>query len=186
MAEHRGASERPTRLATAAGAACSTLALLIAGTLLAGCDHVGIPDIPERPYTAFAPEFKGMWDYPLRSSGLIEGLILRDGILRVEGSCVLVIEGGSSERIMLLLPRLDPIFRPSASRRADEEIRGTEYAIAWLPTMYDEDSQSLWVGTSERVRVGDHVVITGWSVDDHREECDADWSWRVDYIEQWP
>ena len=184
MAERQGVRERSPRTATA-GAACAALALLVAGALLAGCDHVGV-GIPERPATAFAPEFKGMWEYPLRSSGLVEGVSMEEGILTVEGSCVLVIQGGSDERVMLLLPRLEPRFRPSASRQTDQKVRGTEYAIAWLPTMYDEDSQSLWLGTGERVRVGDRVVISGWSDGEHREECDADWSWRVDYIEQWP
>ncbi|MXX44196.1 MAG: hypothetical protein F4Z53_14225 [Acidimicrobiales bacterium] len=111
---------------------------------------------------------------------------MREGTLAIEGSCVLVIEGGTQERIMLLLPRLTPRYRPSDARRADAASRGPEYAIAWLPTLYDEESQSLWVGAGEAVSVGGRVTVSGFSSRDHFEKCDADWSFRANSIERWP
>lgn len=165
-------------------AKCTTLVLpLLTATLLTGCDHVGIP---ERPSTAYAPEFEGMWEHPRRGSGLVEGGYLWEGTLVIEDSCALVIEGGSQERIMLLLPRLTPRYRPSEARQPDAALRGPEYAIAWLPTLYDEESQSLWVGDGERVTVGDRVSLGGFSSGEHKEKCDADWSFRADSIERWP
>ncbi|MXV88660.1 MAG: hypothetical protein F4117_15730 [Acidimicrobiales bacterium] len=162
----------------------TALALLLSSSpLLAACDHVGIP---ERPSTAYAPDFEGMWDHPRRGSGLIHDGYLREGELIIEDSCVLIIEGGSQERIMLLLPRLKPRYGPSASRQADDEIAGLEHAIAWLPTLYDEESQSLWVGAGEAVSVGGRVTVSGFSSRDHFEKCDADWSFRANSIERWP
>ncbi len=188
MAERRIAGERPTRRA-AAGATCTALALVIAGTLLAGCDHVGVR-IPERPSAAFAPEFKGMWDYQRLGDFSATSDSLLAGILAIEGECALVIDAESpyeyERRTMLLLPRLMPRFRPSTSRYTDEDVRGLEHAIAWLPTLYDDDSQSLWVGAGERVAIGDRVSLSGWPTDEQREECDADWSWHAMHIEQWP
>lgn len=165
-------------------AKCITLVLpLLSATLMTGCDHVGIP---ERPSTAYAAEFEGMWDPPRRGTGLEEGGYLREGTLAIQDSCVLIIEGGSKERIMVLLPRLMPRYRPSESRQPDAASSGPEYAIAWLPTLYDEESQSLWVGDGERVTVGDRVALVGFSSRKHIERCDADWSFRADHIERWP
>lgn len=162
----------------------TTLAvILLSSPLLAACDHVGLP---ERPSTAYAPEFEGMWDPPRRGSSLEEGGYLWEGTLAIEDSCVLVIEGGSQERIMVLLPRLTPRYRPAESRQPGADLRGPEYAIAWLPTLYDEDSQSLWVGNGERVTDGDRVSLGGFSSGAHIEKCDADWSFRADSIERWP
>lgn len=127
-----------------------------------------------------------MWERPKRGSGLVHGGYVREGTLAIEGSCVLVIEGGTQERIMLLLPRLTPRYRPSDARRADAASRGPEYAIAWLPTLYDEESQSLWVGAGEAVSVGGRVTVSGFSSRDHFEKCDADWSFRANSIERWP
>ena len=163
---------------------CATLVLLILSSLvLAGCGRVGIP---ERPRTAYAPEFEGMWEHPRRGSPLVEDGYVREGTLAIEGSCVLIVEGGSQERLMLLLPRLLPLYRPPASDNRDIQAGGPEYAAAWLPTLHDEESQSLWVGSGERARAGDRVSVSGFSSGDHVEKCNADWSFRADHIEQWP
>lgn len=183
----RSTDESPSRRSyhvLSRSARCTALALpLLSAALLAGCDHVGIP---ERPRTAYAPEFEGMWEHPRRGSGLEDGGYLWEGTLIIEDSCVLVIEDESQERIMVLLPRLTPRYRPSDSRQTDTDIGGPEYAIAWLPTLYDEKSQSLWVGADERVTVGDRVALVGFSSGDHIEKCNADWSFRAERIERWP
>lgn len=155
----------------------------VASLVLAGCGHIGVP---ERPGSAYAPDFEGMWEHPRRGSSVVEGGYVREGTLAIEGSCVLIIEDASQERLMLLLPRLLPFYRPPASGSRDAQARGPDYAAAWLPTLYDDESQSLWVGSGERVRAGDRVSVSGFSSGEHVEKCNADWSYRADHIEQWP
>ncbi len=172
-------------------ARCVVAALLLLGSLLlTACDHVGIP---ERPRTAYALEFEGMWDAPRRGSRHVEvdgyGPI---GTLVIEDSCVLIIEDVSHERIIVLLPQLLPRYRPAVPFQTDEGMRlrskysRREYAIAWLPTLFDEESQSLWVGTSERITTDGQVSLGNSSSEEHVKKCDADRSFRADHIERWP
>ncbi len=149
-----------------------------------------------------------MWQHPRRGTYGFAHTMGLEGRLVIEGNCVLVIDDSGLEqpgrRTMLLLPDLVPHFRTPPLHRSDDHGRGFEHAIAWLPTLYDEESQSLWVGRSDRIKVGDKVVASFANPIDtsdtsqdsekmpepwppHEQyDCDADDSWLTDYIEHWP
>ena len=123
-------------------------------------------------------EFAGMWDYPRVGQWEYSNSQL-EGILAIEGDCVLVIESDTEQRVLVSLPRSLPEFEPG------QRPAGIEDAENWLPTVYEHATNSLWVGESGPVHVGDHVSAAGYPIDRDwfNGDCAADSYWRVGSLE---
>lgn len=134
---------------------------------LAGCGQ-------NRPDSAVEREFAGMWDYPRVGYWEWSNSELT-GTLAIEGDCVLVIESFTEQRVLISLPRSLPVFDPG------ERPTGIEHAKDWLPTVYEAETNSLWVGASGQVRVGDYVSPAGHPIDRDwfNGDCTADSYWRA-------